>query len=94
MDIMKAFFRDAEEMGLVLSEKETEQVIAMIFDLHNHTHQWCIRGWMPSELSHAMPRRGMPALSFGPGMQKAFSDGSIDKEELIRELTKKGITVE
>lgn len=94
MDIMKAFFRDAEEMGLVLSEKETKQVIAMIFDLHNHTHQWCIRGWMPSELSHAMPRRGMPALSFEPGMQKAFSDGSIDKEELIRELTKKGITVE
>ena len=92
-DSMQLFFKHTEEMGLVFSEKEMKQVIAMISDLHNHTHQWCIRGWMPSELSRAMPRKGMPALSFGPGMQKAFADGSIDREELVRELAKKGITV-
>lgn len=90
---MEYFFQNAEEMGLSFSEKQLEQLMAMISDLHNHTHLWCIRGWMPEQLARSMPRGGTPEISFGPSLQKAFAKGDIDKEELLKEIRKRGFTV-
>jgi hypothetical protein len=35
----------------------------------------------------------LPQIQFGPGMEKAFSDGSLDREELVGRLKEMGLDV-
>ena len=36
---------------------------------------------------------GPTAISFGPGMQQAFAEGAIDRNELVKEIEKMGLEV-
>ena len=36
---------------------------------------------------------GLPDISFGPGMQRAFEEGAIDKAELISKMKEMGFGV-
>lgn len=38
-------------------------------------------------------RNVMPQIQFGPGMEKAFSDGSLDRDELVSRMKEMGIDV-
>ena len=33
---------------------------------------------------------GAPSISFGPGIQEAFADGTMDKNELVRKIKELG----
>ena len=33
---------------------------------------------------------GVPSISFGPGLQQAFADGTMDKGDLIRKIQELG----
>lgn len=88
------FFDDLNAMGVRLKgEKQVNDILRLVNNMHNNQHLWCNRGWTPKELSKQISAWDMPTLSFGPNIQKAFSDGSMNKEELIRELKKMGIEV-
>ena len=95
-DNIRFLTQELEEVGVQLTEKELKQLLQLLNDYHNHTHLWCIRGWAPSELhktSMSDGQPGIPSITFGPGMQKAFADGTLNKNELIAMLREKGIQV-
>lgn len=87
---------ELEEVGVELTEKQLKKLLKLVTEFHNNSRHWFLSGWKPAELTRQYARENggiPPAISFGPGMQKAFEDGSMDKEELIRMLREKGIQV-
>lgn len=50
-------------------------------------------GWQPVELSNLYKNFSKPAISFGKNMQRAFEDGTLNKDELIEEIRKLDIDV-
>ena len=93
-DIFKEFFDNLSMIGVELrSETQASALMKLIADMWNNQHIWCNRGWTPSELYARSQRSGMPTISFGPGMQKSFADGSINKQDLTDWLTKHGFGV-
>ena len=86
---------DLSEMGVLLTEKQLEYLVKHLTEFHNHLHLWCNRGWTPEELSKRVFQQGnaIRSIQFGPGMQRAFADGTLDKEELVRQMKEMGIDV-
>ena len=91
---LEYFLDDLNIMGVELSRKGLfDEILRTVNNMHNHQHLWCNHGWSPEELSRHMPAGGITSLSFGPNMQRAFAEGAMNKDELIRELSKMGIEV-
>ena len=94
-DSLKYFFDDLNVMGVALSdERQVNKIVGVINDMHNNQNLWCNHGWTPRALAMLTPRSGVPTISFGPGIQKAFADGVIDKKELTKKLKEMGLNVE
>ncbi|MBE6908997.1 MAG: hypothetical protein E7474_05270 [Ruminococcaceae bacterium] len=87
------FFDSLTEMGVVLPSKQSEKLLALITDMNNNQHLWCNHGWTPSDLSAQFSGSVRPMLSFGPGIQQAFANGSMDRTELERKMKELGIEV-
>ncbi len=62
-------------------------------ECHNGSRLWCTAGWKPEELAAMRKSSGPLSISFGPGLQKAFADGAISKEEPVRKMNGLGIKV-
>lgn len=92
---LKYFMDGLSEMGVLLTEKQANYLLQSLMDYHNHLHLWCNCGWTPAELAEKTwgSRQAMPQIRFGPGIEKAFSDGSLDREELVSKLKEMGIDV-
>jgi len=91
---IKYFFDNLNKMGVSFSgEKQVNTVIQAVDNMHNNQHLWCNHGWTPRELSAQMPSRGVPTMSFGPGIQQTFADGTMDKDEFISKLKEMGFVV-
>ncbi len=94
-DLFKSFFDDLRAMGVVLSnDGQPNELLNAITETCNNQHIWRNHGWTPNELSARMRYGGTPTISFGPGMQKAFADGSMDKDEISRILRAMGFKIE
>ena len=91
-DALQYVMDELNEVGVELNEGQLKTLISLINNYHNNSRLWCTAGWKPSELS-AMYPGGPKAVSFGPGFQRAFSDGSIDKAELVKKIREMGIEV-
>ena len=83
-----------EEADAKLTMAEYENLLRLWQDAVNHSHHWANRGWTPIALRQRNGNPAPKAMSFGPGLQKAFADGDIDKNELIEKLKAMGISVE
>lgn len=66
-----------EEMGVQLSEKELNTLLALYTDMNNQSRLWCNCGWTPEE----MFGMSKPGNSFSPGAQAAFANSDTDREE-------------
>lgn len=89
------FFDDLNVMGVAFSdESQINKIVKAINDMHNNQNLWCNHGWTPRALAMLTPRRGVPTISFGAGIQKAFADGAINKKELTEKLKEIGFDVE
>ena len=84
---------ELDETGVQLKEKELQELLRLITESHNNSRLWCIGGWRPVDLAALSMRQGPPAISFGPGMQRAFEEGAIDKTELISKMKEMGFGV-
>ena len=95
MDSLKYFMDDLSEMGVLLTEDQANYLMKSLMDYHNHLHLWCNCGWTPAEMTKRIFDSGqvMPQIQFGPGMEKAFADGNLDREELVRKLKEMGLDV-
>jgi len=84
---------ELNEAGVEMTQGQVEVLFSLITNYHNNSRLWCLSGWKPSELAAMYRGNGPTAISFGPGMQKAFEDGSLDKEELVKAIQKMGLKV-
>lgn len=85
---------ELSEVGVELTLQHAQELTRLMMEFHNHTRHWCIRGWKPAELRQRFKPQGKPSISFGPGMQKAFASGDLDREEMVRQLRAMGMNVE
>ena len=81
------------EVGVELSKQQVQELVQLLMDLHNHSHLWSLCGWTPSDLARQHRSPMPPSIVFGPNMQKMFADGTMDRNELVRELEKRGVDV-
>lgn len=79
-----------EEMGVQLPMAQANKLLSLLMDWHNHSRLWCTRGWKPTELAATRRSGGTPAISFGPGLEKAFAKGDIDREVLEKQIQELG----
>ena len=87
------FVDELEEAGVELEEGQIETLVRLITDYHNNSRLWCLSGWKPSELAEMYKGSSPTAITFGPGMQQAFADGSLNKDELVRKIREMGLEV-
>ena len=91
---LKHLTEGLDEAGVQMDENQFSQLIQLTMDFHNNSHLWCNAGWTPADLFRAMYHAGQkPLISFGPGYQQAFAEGTLDRDEMIRELHKHGFDV-
>lgn len=82
------------EVGVELTMQQAQELTRLMMEFHNNTRHWCICGWKPVELGQRYKPQGKPTIMFGPGMQKAFASGDMDREEMVRQLRAMGLNVE
>lgn len=92
--IIQYFVDDLSEMGVEPSVKKMNEIMNAVMNMLNNQHLWCLSGWTPKELGKKLKPAGQPTISFGPGLQKAFANGDMDREEIVKMLEAKGIKVE
>ena len=85
---------ELDEMGVDINDYQLERLMPHINDLHNSLNMWLLCGWSPNELAQKTSFSGTPMLTFGSGMQKAFADGTLDREQIVNEARKHGFIVE
>ena len=89
---LEYIMEELEEAGVCLTDKQLEKLLKLVSAFHNNSRLWGLSGWKPVELARMTLSRGLPAISFGPGLQKAFADGTMNKE-LIEGIRKLGLDV-
>ena len=90
---MEYLLENLEEVGVQLSEADLKELINLLNMTQNTTNLWCNMGWTPSELTKHMfaQENCAPVIKLGSGIQRAISEGKIDRDELIRMFEEKGI---
>ena len=92
-DNIESVMQELAEAGVELSDKQTQELLQLFMDHHNNSHLWSLSGWSPADLARLYKPGTPTSISFGPNMQKMFADGTMDKEELVREIRKRGMEV-
>lgn len=67
-----------------------DTLMQLIVQYHNGSRLWCLRGWKPNEPADMHSNSGVPSISFGPGLQRAFAEGIMDKGDFIRKIQELG----
>lgn len=83
-----------EESNALLTEKQLEKLMQLLQNANNHSHQWANCGWTPIELRRKYGNPAPRSISFGAGLQKAFENGDIDKEELMKQIQAMGFFID
>jgi hypothetical protein len=92
--LMQKIVDELNEVGVEFSKKQLEKLFQLVVKYNNNSRLWHLSGWKPIELSDFYRnKKGPAAIAFGEGYQKAFAEGLIDKEELIRKIREAGLDV-
>lgn len=89
-DMIQDVLTELSEAGVRLTEAQHSTLMRLMMQYHNGSRLWCLRGWTPNELAAMYGNTGAPSISFGPGIQKMFADGTMDKNELVRKIKELG----
>lgn len=92
-DKLKYIFDDLEEVGVRITELQLKTFVKLFMDFSNNSRRWPLCGWKPIELHVPYAIDTKPAISFGKNMQKAFEDGTLNKEEIIKGIKRLGLNV-
>ena len=84
---------ELEEVGVEMTQEKIEKLLRLTTEYHNNSRLWCLSGWKPYELAAKYKGSGPTAISFGPGMQQAFAEGALDRDELVRRIKELGLEV-
>lgn len=91
--ILKWLTEELEETGVKMTRGRIEKLMRLTTDWHNNSRLWCLSGWKPSELAAMYGGKGAPSISFGAGLQQAFAEGTIDRDELVKQIKEMGLEV-
>lgn len=83
-----------EDVGVSCTERETEKMVQLVPSVANNTHLWHNFGWTPTDLHRRMGNQMPKTVVLGPGYQKAFAEGTLNREEIIQKFREMGIEVE
>ena len=89
-DMIQNMLIELSEVGVRLTETQHSTLMRLMMQYHNGSRLWCLRGWTPNELAAMHGNTGAPSISFGPGIQEVFADGTMDKNELVRKIKELG----
>ena len=89
-DMIQDVLTELSEAGVRLTEAQHSTLMWLMMQYHNGSRLWCLCGWTPNELAAMHGNIGAPSISFGPGIQKMFADGTMDKNELVRKIKELG----
>lgn len=67
-------FDELNEVGVELSEKQTEELLNMLMTFNNNSHLWCNRGWTPMDMARQMMRDNPNAMPLPPELRQAIAD--------------------
>ena len=84
---------EVEEAGVEMTKEKMERFLRLMNDYHNNSRLWCLSGWKPCELAAMYRENKSPAISFGPGLQQAFAEGTLNREELVGKIREMGLQV-
>ena len=85
-DMIQNMLIELSEVGVRLTETQHSTLMRLMMQYHNGSRLRCLRGWTPNELAAMHGNTGAPSISFVPGIQEAFADGTMDKNELVRKI--------
>ena len=89
-DMIQNMLIELSEAGVRLTEAQHSTLMRLMMQYHNGCRLWCLRGWTPNELAGMHGNTCASSISFGPGIQKALADGTMDKNELVRKIKELG----
>lgn len=92
-DKIRYLLEGIEEVGVRITEKQLKTFLKLFTDFTNKSRHWPLSGWKPIELHVPYNSDTKPAISFGKNMQKAFEDGTLNKEEIMQKIRKLGLDV-
>lgn len=72
------------------NEVQVNRFMKHYSDFINNSHLWSNFGYTPHDMLFAN-KKPLKSISFGPGLQEAFADGGIDKDELVDMIHNLGI---
>ena len=95
MKLMQMINDELNEVGVELSVNQFKTLFQLVAKYNNNSRLWILSSWKPVELSalYKNNKKEKPAIAFGEGYQKAFAEGLIDKEELIKKIRNMGLDV-
>lgn len=93
METMQWMIDELNEAGVEITQGQIEELLKLMTDYHNNNRLWCVRGWTPHQLAKLYHSSGPTAITFGPGLQRAFADGAMNKDELVRKMRELGLEV-
>ncbi len=88
---LQDLFDALTELGVEPSVNKAKMIADAAVNMLNNQRLWCNCGWTPLELGRELDGGGKQAVTFGPGMKKAFERGDIDRDELVKLLKDMGI---
>ena len=65
----------------------------LLTEFNNHSHLWINCGHTPAQLSELYGNTMPKTISFGSNIKELFADGTLDKDEIIRQYNAMGIDV-
>ena len=88
-DTIKNVLRELNEVGVELTERQTDKLLKLIMDYNNNSHLWCNFGWTPRELLSMNTHGGIfESASFDSEPEPPFANDFIDRDEIESALRK------
>lgn len=84
---MDVFFKTLNRMRIVMSDRQTEELVELIMDVHNNTCLPDNRGYTPNELAFKRGGLTIPeSITVVPDMGADYEDDEMDMEQLSQEF--------
>lgn len=92
-DTVHVLSHQFEIYDVLPSMNQLDKIMNLLMKSSNNAHMWHNFGWTPNDLHEKADNPVPSAISFGPGIQKAFQNGTMNKDEITEKLKEMGIDV-
>jgi len=91
---IEMMFKELDELGVNLTESQINKILQLTMEYINNCNLCSNNGWKPLELAKKQQTKGPIHMTIGPGLQQAFAEGTLNQDELRKEMIELGIVPE